>query len=129
MLTAVMQKLRLIAAAVLAASAATAFQEIQPAKSPYERRGLYHAIIRGRFVSPSGEPVGGVHVQLSAGKPRTLPLVDVVTGADGRFTMPEVNSIYPPYLSWFPPEGWLGGWLSAVGESVADLDVGTIQLQ
>jgi len=123
-----MHKLRLVAAAVITVSAAHAFQVIQPARSPYERRGLYHATVHGRIVSRSGQPVAGVHLQLSAGRPRSLPLVDVVAGADGKFTMADVNSIYPPYLSWFPPEEWLEGGVSLVGESAADVDIGTIRL-
>lgn len=124
-----MHNVRLVAIAIAAVFVAPAFQVIQPPKSAYERRGLYHAIVHGRIVSPSGEPVAGVHVQLNAGRPRSLPLVDVVTGADGRFTMPEVNSIYPPYLTWFPPEEWLDGGTSVVGESAADVDIGVIRLK
>ena len=124
----VMNALRLAGAAIIAVSAVSAFQVMQPAKSPYERRGLYHATVHGRIVSPLGEPVGGVHVQLKAGRPRSLPLVDVVTGGDGNFAMPDVNSIYPPYLSWFPPEEWLNGGVSVSGESAADVDVGVIRL-
>src|SRR4051794_36635627 len=59
-------------------------QVAQPSKSPYERRGLYHATVRGKVVSPSGNPVAGVHMQLKAGRLRSLPVVDVVSGADGR---------------------------------------------
>lgn len=129
-LMATMHKLRLVAAAVIiAVSGARAFQVIQPAKSPYERRGLYHAAVHGRVVSPSGEPAAGVHLQLRAGRPRSLPLADVVTDADGQFLMPDVNSIYPAYLTWFPPEEWLDGGISVVGESAADVDVGVIRLQ
>ncbi len=125
-----MHELRLVAAAVIiAASGARAFQVIQPAKSPYERSGLYHATVHGRVVSPSGEPVAGVHIQLRAGRPRSLPLADVVTGADGQFTMPDVNSIYPPYLSWYPPEEWLDGGIAVVGESASDVDAGVIRLK
>lgn len=67
-------------------------------------------------------------MELNAGRPRVLPLVDVVTGPDGFFTTPEVNSIYPPSLSWFPPDQWLDGGIPVVGESGADIDVGVIQL-
>jgi len=123
-----MQKVSLVAIAVAAVSVASAFQVVQPPKSPYERRGLYHATIQGRVVSPSGEPVRGVHIQLNAGRPRSLPLADVVTGADGRFTLSDVNSIYPPYLTWLPPEEWLRGGISVVGENAAEVDVGVIQL-
>lgn len=124
-----MQTLRLPVIVFTAVSLAPAFQVIQPPKSPYERRGLFHATVRGRVVSLSGEPVGGVHIQLNAGRPRSLPVADVVTGADGRFTLSDVNTIYPPYLSWFPPEEWLDGGISVVGESTADIDVGLIQLR
>jgi hypothetical protein len=124
-----MPKLRLVAIAITAVSLAPAFQVVHPPKSPYERRGLFHATVHGRVVSPSGEPVGGVHIQLEAGRPRSLPLADVVTGADGRFTLSDVSSIYPPYLSWFPPEEWLAGGISVVGESAAEMDVGVIQLR
>lgn len=124
-----MRELSLVAIAVAAVSVAPAFQVVQPPRSPYERRGLYHATIHGRLVSPSGEPVGGVHIQLNAGRPRSLPLADVVTSADGRFSLSDVNSIYPPYLTWHPPEEWLEGGISVVGESVAEVDVGVIQLR
>ena len=119
-----MYKLSLVA--VAAVSVASAFQVVQPPKSPYERRGLYHATIHGRVVSPTGEPVGGVHIQLNAGRPRSLPLADVVTSADGRFTVSDVNSIYPPYLTWLPPEEWQGGGISVVGENAAEVDPGAI---
>ncbi len=124
-----MQTLSLVAMAVAAVSVAPAFQVIQPPKSPYERRGLYHAMIHGRVATPAGEPVGGVHIQLNAGRPRSLPLADVVTSADGRFTLFDVNSIYPPYLTWLPPEEWLEGGISVVGENAAEVDVGVIQLR
>ncbi|MES1261323.1 MAG: carboxypeptidase-like regulatory domain-containing protein [Acidobacteriota bacterium] len=123
-----MPKLRFVAIAITAVSLAPAFQIVHPTKSPYERRGLFHATIRGQIVSPSGEPVGGVHIQVKAGRPRSLPIADVVTGADGRFKLSNVNSIYPPYLSWFPPEDWLDGGISLAGESAAALDIGVIQL-
>jgi hypothetical protein len=116
-----------IAAAITAVSVANAFQAVQPAPSAYERRGLYHATVHGRVVAPDGMPVG-VHVELNAGRPRALPLVDVVTGPDGLFATPEVNSIYPPSLSWFPPEQWLDGGIPVVGESDTNIDVGVIQL-
>lgn len=122
-----MHKPRLAAAAILAALAAHA-QTVLPAKSPYDRRGLYHATIRGRVVSPSGEPVPGVHLQLIAGRRRSLPLVDVVTGADGQFTISDLNSSYPPYLAWYPPEGWIQGDTSVAGESATEIDVGVIRL-
>jgi hypothetical protein len=128
-LIAIMFTLRLVAATVIAVSSAHAFQVIQPAKSPYERRGLYHAAVHGRIVSSSGEPVAGVHLQLRAGRPRSLPLVDVVTSADGQFALLDVNSIYSPYLSWFPPEKWRDGGIPLGGESAADLDVGVIRLK
>lgn len=128
-LRATMQTLSLVAIAFAAVSVAPAFQLVQPPKSPYERQGLHHATVRGRIVSPSGEPVGGVHIQLKAGLPRSLPLADVVTGADGRFTLSDVNSIYPPYLVWLPPEEWLQGWVSVAGENAAEVDVGAIQLR
>src|SRR5688572_30767653 len=118
-----MQKLSLVAIAVSAVSVASTFQVLQPPKSPYERRGLYHATIQGRVVSPSGEPVSGVHIQLNAGRPRSLPLADVVTRDDGRFTLSDVNSIYPPYLTWLPPEEWLAGGIAVVGENAAEIDV------
>src|SRR5580693_6738290 len=112
------------AVAITAVPFAQAFQVVQSSKSPFERRGLYHTTVHGRVVSPAGEPVGGVHIQLRAGRPRSLPLSDVVTGADGRFTVTDVNSIYPPYLSWYPPDEWLDGGMTLVGESAADADVG-----
>jgi hypothetical protein len=123
-----MQILRLVATAITAVSLAPAFQIPQPSKTPYERRGLYHATIHGRMMSPAGEPIAGVHIQLSAGRPRSLPLVDVITGADGRFTLSNVNSVYPPYLSWFPPEQWLDGGTSLVAESGSEVDLGVIRL-
>src|SRR3954454_739953 len=43
--------------------------------------------------------------------------------------MHDVNSISPPHLSWFPPEEWLDGRGSLVGESAADIDVGAIRLK
>lgn len=128
-LGAIRHRLRLIAVATGFGSAAPAFQFVQPPRSPYERRGLYHATIRGRVVSPSGQPVGGVHIRLTAGRPRPLPLADVVTGADGRFTLSDVNCTYPPYLTWTPPEEWLEGGTSVVGESASEIDVGVIQLR
>jgi hypothetical protein len=70
-----------------------------------------------------------VHIQLKAGAPRALPLADVVTGDDGRFTLSNVNSTYPPYLTWFPPEEWLQGWSSLAAESGAEVDAGAIQLR
>jgi len=82
-----MLKFRCPAAILLVATAAFGFQTVEPSKSPYERRGLYHATVRGRILSHTGEAVAGVHVQLNAGRPRALPLVDVVTDAHGRFTM------------------------------------------
>jgi hypothetical protein len=123
-----MSKLRLVAFAITTASLALAFQVVQPPRSPFERRGLFHSTVHGRMVSPSGEPVAGVHIQLKAGRPRSLPLVDVLTGADGRFSFTDVNSIYPPYLSWFPPQEWLDGAISVLGESGGDVDVGEIRL-
>ncbi len=123
-----MRSLRLIAATIIIASVAYT-QVILPAKTPFERRGLYHAAIHGRFVSPSGEPVAGVHVQLRAGAPRSLPVVAVVTGGDGQFRMTDVNSSYSPYISWFPPEEWYGGGASAVGESATEVDIGVIRLR
>ena len=80
-------------------------------------------------MSPSGEPVSGVHIQLNAGRPRSLPLADVVTRDDGRFTLSDVNSIYPPYLTWLPPEEWLAGGIAVVGENAAEIDVGVIRLR
>jgi hypothetical protein len=124
-----MQKFGLPAAMLLAACAAFAFQAVEPARTSYERRGLYHATVSGRILSHTGEPVSGVHVQLNAGQLRSLPLIDVVTRADGRFTMEDVNAINSPYLTWFPPEQWLKGGISIAGESAEETDVGTIRLQ
>src|SRR5262245_26651691 len=72
-------------------------------KVALERPGLHHATIEGRFVSPDGSPVSGVHVQLSAGRLRSLPLGDMVTDQDGRFSFRDVSSAYPPDLRWYPP--------------------------
>lgn len=113
---------------LLVSSAALAFQVVEPAKTPYERRGLYHATVHGRFVSQTGQPVAGVHVQLNAGRPRSLPLAALETGADGRFAIHDVNSIYPPYLAYFPPEEWLDGRSAVIGESGSNIDLGTIRL-
>src|SRR5262245_50532836 len=84
-------------------------QTKEPAKVALERRGLYHATIEGRFVFPDGTPAAGIHVQLNAGRPGALPLVDVVTGADGRFTIRDINTPYVADLRWYPPEQWLRG--------------------
>ncbi len=124
-----MREVRLIAIVVAAASVAPAFQSIQPPRSPYDRRGLYHVTLHGRFLSPSGDAVEGVHVQLIAGEPQSLPLIDVVTGADGAFSMPDVSSIYPPYMAWFPPDAWLTGGVSVVGESGSSINIGVVHLQ
>ena len=102
-----MQTLRLPVIVFTAVSLAPAFQVIQPPKSPYERRGLFHATVRGRVVSLSGEPVGGVHIQLNAGRPRSLPVADVVTGADGRFTLSDVTpSTHRTSPGFLPKNGW-----------------------
>lgn len=111
------------------ASQVLAFQGAEPPSTALERRGLHHAGIHGRFVSPAGEPVAGVHVQLNAGAPRSLPLADVVTGPDGTFRFQDINSEYMPDLRWFPPEQWMTGAMSVVAESAADTDAGTIRLQ
>ena len=128
-LAAAMRKRLCFAAMLLFAIAAFASQAVEPSRTPYERRGLYHATIRGRFLSHTGESVAGVHVQLNAGGPRALPLVDVETGPDGRFTMLDVNSIYPPYLTWFPPEEWLRGSTAIDGESGGEIDLGEVRLR
>lgn len=108
---------------------ALAFQNVQPAKSALERRGLYHASVHGRFVSPAGEPIAGVHVQLNAGRVRALPLADVVTGPDGRFSFRDFSSPYMPDLSWYPPELWLRGGSALMVETGTDVDAGTIRLR
>ena len=104
-------------------------QTLEPPKSALERRGLFHATIQGRFVSADGVPIGGVHVQLNAGRVRAFPLVNAVTGSDGRFVMRDVNSPYMPDLRWHPPEQWLKGGMALAGESGSSIDVGTIRLQ
>src|SRR4051812_34218490 len=101
-----------------------AAQKREPPKSALERRGLFHANIRGRFLTPEGAPVAGVHVQLPAGRPRSLPLMDVVTGDDGQFAFRDVNSEFVPTILWSPPEKWLGGALVFAGESGGNVNVG-----
>lgn len=120
--------IRLLSFLLAASSAAIAFQAVEPGRTAYERRGLYHANIRGRVVTPSGAPVAGVHLQLRAGPVRALPLMEAVTGGDGRFAMREVNATYPPFLMVFPPEGWVASGGPVAVESGGDLDVGTIRL-
>ena len=104
-------------------------QVSEPPKLALERPGLFHANIQGRFVNPAGEPIAGVHVQLNAGRIRAFPLVDVVTGEDGRFIISDVNSSYMPDLRWHPPEQWLKGGMALAAESGESIDVGTIRLQ
>jgi hypothetical protein len=106
-----------------------ALQVQVPSKSALERRGLHHANIRGRFISEAGEPVPRVHVQMNAGRPRALPLVDVVSDADGNFEVHDVNSEYMPDLRWYPPERWLSGARAILSESGDNIDAGTIALQ
>ena len=107
----------------------TLAQTKEPPKTALERRGLYHTTIEGRFLSPDGTPVPGVHVQLSAGSVRDLPVGDAITGPDGRFLMRDVNSSYMPDLRWYPQEQWLRGGIPIAGESGSNVNVGTIQLQ
>ena len=118
----------LIAAATLASFDLCAFQTILPPKSALDRKGLHHATIRGRFVSPAGDPIPGVRVQMNAGRPTALPLVDVVSGADGTFEIRDVSSSYTPDLRWYPPEEWLSGGMPLRAESGAEFDAGTVQL-
>jgi len=98
-------------------------------KSVLERRGLYHANISGQFQKPDGQPLSGVHVQLNAGRIRSLPLADAVTGADGRFSFRDINSTYMPDLRWYPPEEWLQGAAPITGESGENIDAGIFRLQ
>jgi hypothetical protein len=116
--------------AVLAVLSPFAFSQTKESPgTALERRGFYHATVEGRFVSSDNTPVPGVHVQLSAGRPRALPLVDVITGADGRFIIRDVNSSYMADLRWYPPEQWMRGGIAIGGESGSLGDVGTIKLQ
>ena len=39
-------------------------------KSPFERHGLHHSNVTGRFLTPEGQPVPGVRVHLGYGEPR-----------------------------------------------------------
>jgi hypothetical protein len=105
------------------------FQALVPSRSALERRGLHHATIRGRFLSPGGEPIQGVRVQMNAGGVRALPLVDAQSGADGSFEFRDVNSPYMPDLRWYPPEEWLRGGMPLPAESGSDYDTGAIRLE
>jgi len=105
------------------------FQASLPSRSALERRGLHHATIRGRFLSPGGEPIQGVRVQMNAGGVRALPLVDALSGADGGFEFRDLNSPYMPDLRWYPPEEWLRGGMPLSAESGSDYDTGAIRLQ
>jgi len=106
-----------------------AFQRVESPKSALERRGLFHVDISGRFISPAGDGVSGVHVQLTAGGIRALPLADAGSDRDGRFTFHDVSSPYTPNLLWYPPEEWMRGGVAVMGESGEKIDAGTIQLQ
>jgi len=86
-----MSQVCLLLLVLLAGSTAWGFQSLVPAKSALERRGLPHATIRRKFPSPSGDPVARVRVQMNAGRPRTLPLVDVFSGPDGAFEIHDVE--------------------------------------
>jgi len=106
-----------------------ASQTLVSPKSPQERAGLHHTTIRGRFLSPGGQPIQGVRVQMNAGRPRALPLVDVVSSADGTFEIRGVSSPYMPDLRWYPPEEWLSGAMPLLAESGSTSDAGVIRLQ
>jgi hypothetical protein len=118
-----------VASGLLVGLPSFGFQIAEPPKSALERRGLYHADIHGKFVSAAGDAVAGVHVQLNAGRVRSLPLADAVTGADGAFLLRNVNSAYMPDLRWYPPDGWMRGGAALLGESGTEIDAGTIRLQ
>jgi hypothetical protein len=93
----------LFLSAAIAGNASAAGQ-----KSALARKGLHHANITGRFVSPDGLPVADVTVQIAAGRPRDLPLASAKSDSDGRFRFSDVNSEYAPGLAWYPPEEWRG---------------------
>jgi hypothetical protein len=114
---------------LVTAAQAFAFQKAERPRSALERRGLHHAGIHGKFLSPTGEPVAGVHVQLNAGAPRALPVADAVTGPDGIFRFSDINSEYMPDLRWYPPEQWMTGAMPLMGESASEIDAGTIHLE
>lgn len=104
-------------------------QTLEPPRPALERRGLFHATVQGRFVSADGAPVAGVRVVLNAGRVRAFPLVNAITGSDGRFVIRDVNSSYMPDLRWHPPEQWLKGGIALAGESGGTINIGTIRLQ
>lgn len=98
-------------------------------KSALNRPGLHHVTITGRFISPEGHPVPGVRVHVETGDPRSLPVEEAVSGADGRFRLSDVNTYTTAGLRWYPPDGWTGGAMVVSGSPLGSINIGAIQLE
>ncbi len=97
-------------------------------KSALAKTGLRHARIGGRFLDTNGDPVSGVRLQLTSGRPGSVPLREAVSGADGRFAFVDVSSPFRLILRWNPPPEWSPGATIIDVESFGRLDLGDIEL-
>jgi hypothetical protein len=99
-------------------------------KSALSRLGLHHSNVSGRFVDPKGQPVSGIHVQITQPQdPNSdCPMARTSSGGDGRFTFSNVSTSAPAVLKWFPPDQWVAREMPLWGGSLENIDLGSIEL-
>src|SRR5262249_42888219 len=78
--------------------------------------------VTGTAVDPDGKPLGGVRVTGAWGS----ALGRVVTGADGRFTIPAADPQRPQPYFFQPPQRKLGTYVLFKGDQLKDV---TVKLQ